>query len=50
VARGASKPRSKFFRYTLIGSLLMLLAIMAMYWTAGTDITVLLTTHFLPGI
>ena len=33
----------KFFLYTLTGSLLMLLAIMAMYWTAGTtDITVLL--------
>ena len=33
----------KFFLYTLAGSLLMLLAIMAMYWTAGTtDIEVLL--------
>ncbi len=37
----------KFFLYTLTGSLLMLLAIMAMYWTAGTtDITVLLHTQF----
>jgi NADH-quinone oxidoreductase subunit M len=41
----------KFFLYTLTGSLLMLLAIMAMYWTAGTtDITVLLTTHFPVGM
>ncbi len=39
----------KFFLYTLTGSLLMLLAIMAMYWTAGTtDITVLLHTPFAP--
>ncbi len=30
----------KFFLYTLLGSVLMLLAIMAMYWSAGTtDIT-----------
>jgi NADH-quinone oxidoreductase subunit M len=37
----------KFFLYTLLGSLLMLLAIMAMYWTAGTtDIVVLLHTSF----
>ena len=37
----------KFFLYTLLGSLLMLLAIMAMYGVAGTtDITVLLKTHF----
>ncbi len=37
----------KFFLYTLAGSLLMLLAIMAMYGVAGTtDITVLLKTHF----
>ena len=37
----------KFFLYTLTGSLLMLLAIMAMYGYAGTtDITVLLKTHF----
>ncbi len=26
----------KFFLYTLLGSVLMLLAIMAMYWHAGT--------------
>ncbi|MDR3463893.1 MAG: NADH-quinone oxidoreductase subunit M [Beijerinckiaceae bacterium] len=39
----------KFFLYTLVGSLLMLLAIMAMYGVAGTtDITVLLKTHFPP--
>jgi NADH-quinone oxidoreductase subunit M len=37
----------KFFLYTLLGSLLMLLAIMAMYWQAGTtDITELLTHAF----
>ena len=37
----------KFFLYTFTGSVLMLLAIMAMYWTAGTtDITVLLKTPF----
>ncbi|MGD0763284.1 MAG: NADH-quinone oxidoreductase subunit M [Roseiarcus sp.] len=37
----------KFFLYTLTGSLLMLLAIMTMYWTAGTtDIETLLHTHF----
>ncbi len=37
----------KFFLYTLLGSVLMLLAIMAMYWTAGTtDIEVLLKTAF----
>ncbi|WP_158807500.1 NADH-quinone oxidoreductase subunit M [Beijerinckia sp. L45] len=41
----------KFFLYTLTGSLLMLLAIMAMYGVAGTtDITVLLKTHFPPGM
>jgi NADH-quinone oxidoreductase subunit M len=39
----------KFFLYTFTGSVLMLLAIMAMYWTAGTtDITVLLKTAFTP--
>jgi NADH-quinone oxidoreductase subunit M len=39
----------KFFLYTLLGSLLMLIAIMAMYWVAGTtDITVLLHTSFTP--
>ena len=37
----------KFFLYTLAGSLLMLLGVMAMYWTAHTsDIEVLLRTHF----
>ena len=40
----------KFFLYTLAGSLLMLLAIMTMYWTAGTtDIEVLLKTAFAPA-
>jgi NADH-quinone oxidoreductase subunit M len=37
----------KFFLYTLLGSVLMLLAIMAMYWTAGTtDIPALLKYEF----
>ncbi|WP_436641817.1 NADH-quinone oxidoreductase subunit M [Microbaculum sp. FT89] len=37
----------KFFLYTLTGSLLMLLAIMAMYWDAGTtDIPTLLAHDF----
>ena len=37
----------KFFLYTLLGSVLMLLAMMAMYWQAGTtDITELLTHEF----
>ncbi|QRM55019.1 NADH-quinone oxidoreductase subunit M [Sinorhizobium sp. BG8] len=37
----------KFFLYTLLGSVLMLLAIMAMYWQAGTtDITELLAYQF----
>jgi NADH-quinone oxidoreductase subunit M len=41
----------KFFLYTLAGSLLMLLAIMAMYWYAKTtDITVLLHTQFPAGM
>ncbi len=41
----------KFFLYTLVGSLLMLLAIMAMYGVAGTtDITVLLKTSFPPAM
>jgi NADH-quinone oxidoreductase subunit M len=41
----------KFFLYTLLGSLLMLLAIMAMYWYAKTtDITVLLHTNFPLGM
>ncbi len=39
----------KFFLYTLAGSLLMLIAILAMYNYAGTtDITVLLKTQFPP--
>jgi NADH-quinone oxidoreductase subunit M len=37
----------KFFLYTLLGSILMLLAVIAMYWHAGTtDIPTLLTTKF----
>lgn len=41
----------KFFLYTLLGSVLMLLAIMAMYWTAGTtDIPTLLTYKFAPNL
>jgi NADH-quinone oxidoreductase subunit M len=37
----------KFFLYTLLGSVLMLLAIMAMYWDAGTtDIPTLLAHEF----
>jgi NADH-quinone oxidoreductase subunit M len=39
----------KFFIYTLLGSVLMLLAIMAMYWEAGTtDIPALLAYRFPP--
>ena len=39
----------KFFLYTLAGSLLMLLAIMAIYWEAGTtDIPTLLPTASRP--
>ena len=41
----------KFFLYTLLGSLLMLLAMMAMYWQAGTtDIPTLLAYQFPPGM
>ncbi|MCA1439123.1 NADH-quinone oxidoreductase subunit M [Ensifer sp. IC4062] len=41
----------KFFLYTLLGSVLMLLAIMAMYWQAGTtDITELLAYKFPRGM
>jgi NADH-quinone oxidoreductase subunit M len=41
----------KFFLYTLLGSVLMLLAIMAMYWTAGTtDIVKLLAFKFPAGM
>ncbi len=40
----------KFFLYTLLGSVLMLLAIMAMYWQAGTtDIRTLLAHQFPAG-
>ena len=39
----------KFFLYTLLGSVLMMLAIMAMYWDAGTtDISKLLAHDFPP--
>jgi len=41
----------KFFLYTLLGSVLMLLAIMAMYWNAGTtDIPTLLAHKFPEGM
>jgi NADH-quinone oxidoreductase subunit M len=42
----------KFFLYTLLGSVLMLLAILAMYlYTGTTDIdTILRTAHFPPGM
>ena len=41
----------KFFLYTLLGSVLMMLAIMAMYWQAGTtDITQLLVHDFPAGM
>ncbi len=37
----------KFFLYTLLGSVLMLLAVLAMYWYTGTtDIPTLMTTKF----
>jgi len=37
----------KFFLYTLLGSVLMLLALLSMYWFAGTtDIPTLMTTQF----
>jgi len=38
----------KFFLYTLLGSVLMLLAIMAMYWEAGTTDIELLLRHGFP--
>ena len=38
----------KFFLYTLLGSLLMLIAIMAMYWTAGTTDIVALLKYKVP--
>ena len=41
----------KFFLYTLLGSVLLLLALMAMYWNAGTtDIPTLLAHHFPSGM
>jgi NADH-quinone oxidoreductase subunit M len=41
----------KFFLYTLLGSVLMLLAIMAMFWQAGTtDIPTLLAYDFPPSM
>src|ERR1700760_2639260 len=41
----------KFFLYTLLGSVLMLLAIMALYWNAGTtDIPTLMTTAVPRGL
>ncbi len=41
----------KFFLYTLLGSVLMLIALLAMYWEAGTtDITVLLDFDFTPEL
>jgi len=41
----------KFFLYTLLGSVLMLLAIMAMYWDAGTtDIPTLIKHGFPAGL
>jgi len=38
----------KFFLYTLLGSVLMLLAIMAMYWDSGTTDIVVLLRHGFP--
>jgi NADH-quinone oxidoreductase subunit M len=41
----------KFFLYTLLGSVLMLLAVLAVYFQTGTtDIEVALTHHFPPGL
>jgi NADH-quinone oxidoreductase subunit M len=41
----------KFFLYTLLGSVLMLLAIMAMYWQAGTtDVERLAAFEFAPSL
>jgi NADH-quinone oxidoreductase subunit M len=39
----------KFFLYTLLGSVLMLLAIMAMYWNAGTTDIPTLMKHGFPA-
>jgi NADH-quinone oxidoreductase subunit M len=38
----------KFFLYTLLGSVLMLLAVMAMFWQAGTSDIPMLLTHSFP--
>jgi NADH-quinone oxidoreductase subunit M len=38
----------KFFLYTLAGSVLMLIAIMAMYWQSGTSDIATLLTHSFP--
>ncbi|WP_172123306.1 MULTISPECIES: NADH-quinone oxidoreductase subunit M [unclassified Devosia] len=38
----------KFFFYTFVGSVLMLLAMMAMYWSAGTTNIARLLTHDFP--
>jgi NADH-quinone oxidoreductase subunit M len=41
----------KFFLYTFVGSVLMLVALIAMYWQAGTtDIIVLMKTQFPAGM
>ncbi len=41
----------KFFLYTLLGSVLMLLAMLAMYWHAGTtDVASLMTMKFPPDM
>ena len=41
----------KFFLYTFLGSVLMLLALMAMYWQSGTtDIATLITHNFPRGM
>ncbi|MDB5623591.1 MAG: NADH-ubiquinone oxidoreductase chain, partial [Devosia sp.] len=39
----------KFFFYTFVGSVLMLLAMMAMYWNAGTTNIARLLTHEFPS-
>ncbi|WNJ93237.1 NADH-quinone oxidoreductase subunit M [Bosea sp. 685] len=39
----------KFFLYTLLGSVLLLLALMAMYWNAGTTDIPTLLAHQFPG-
>jgi proton-translocating NADH-quinone oxidoreductase, chain M len=39
----------KFFLYTLLGSVLMMIAIMAMYWQAGTTDIAMLLQHAFPA-